>query len=113
MSVQLDTVFVWVNDVEASLGFYEALGIPAGTRFGAWQNMRVDGQTRFALHEGERPSGRSTSVPSFLVADLDGEIARLGDLGIHPIDQEITDTGMARFTTFADPDGNELQLIQR
>ena len=113
MSLQLDTVFVWVNEVEASLGFYEALGIQAGARFGAWQNMAVEGPTRFALHEGERPPGGSTSVPSFLVGDLDAEIARLADRGIHPTDEAITDTGVARFTTFTDPDGNELQLIER
>ena len=32
---------------------------------------------------------------------------------IHPTDEAITDTGVARFTTFTDPDGNELQLIER
>jgi predicted enzyme related to lactoylglutathione lyase len=26
---------------------------------------------------------------------------------------EITDTGAARFTTFTDPDGNEIQLLER
>ncbi|MGD2101532.1 MAG: hypothetical protein PVG83_04795 [Acidimicrobiia bacterium] len=37
MSSQLDTLFVWVGDVDASLTRYEKLGIEAGPRFGAWQ----------------------------------------------------------------------------
>ncbi len=38
---------------------------------------------------------------------------RLAADGIHPTDREVTDTGMARFTTYLDPDGNEVQLLER
>lgn len=113
MALQLDTVFIWVNDLDRALVWYARLGIEAGARYGAWQSMVVDGETRFALHQGDRGDGPSTSVPSFRVADLDGEIARLGEAGIHPTDPEVTDTGAARFTTFTDPDGNQVQLLQR
>ncbi len=113
MSLQLDTVFVWVTSIEEALPFYRALGIEPGPRFGTWQTMDVGGDTRFALHEGDRPSGPSTSVPSFRVEDLESEISRLKGLGIHPSDSEITNTGLARFITFADPDGNQIQLLER
>lgn len=113
MGLQLDTVFIWVTDIDASIGWYETMGLPAGPRHGPWQTIDVDGETRFALHEGDRAANGSTAVPSFRVADLDGEIRRLATVGITPIDDEITDNGMARFTTFADPDGNEIQLLER
>lgn len=113
MTFQLDTVFVWVTDLDRALAWYSRLGIEAGPRYGAWQNMEVDGETRFALHEGDRPESGSTAVPSFRVGDLDGEIRRLQTLGIEPTDLDITDTGVVRFTTFTDPDGNQIQLLER
>jgi predicted enzyme related to lactoylglutathione lyase len=51
-------------------------------------------------------------VISFRVPDLRAEIERLAGEGIAPID-EVTDSGTARFVTFADPDGNEIQLLER
>ena len=113
MAYQLDTVFIWVSDLARSLDWYQKLGIEAGPAYGPWQTMEVDGQTRFALHQGERGTGPSTAVPSFRVEDLDAQIARLAEVGIEPTDPEITDTGAARFTTFTDPDGNDVQLLER
>ncbi len=113
MALQVDTVFVWVTDLDRSVEWYASLGIDAGPRYGAWQNMAVDGETRFALHEGDRPQGRATGALAFRVNDLDAELDRLAGLGFQPTDSRITDTGVARFATFADPDGNDIQLLQR
>jgi predicted enzyme related to lactoylglutathione lyase len=113
MGLQVDTAFVWVTDLDRALAWYSAIGIEPGPRYGAWQNMIVDGETRFALHEGDRPSGAATAVIAFRVDDLDAEIDRLGHLGIEPSDPEVTNTGVARFTTFTDPDANDIQLMQR
>lgn len=113
MTLQLDTVFIWVSDLDRAIGWYRQVGIEAADRYGVWQNMSIGGETRFALHQGERPPGPSTSVPSFRVEDLDAEIERLAGLGIEPSDEAITDTGVARFTTFTDPDGNQIQLLER
>lgn len=113
MALQVDTVFIWVNDLDVSLPWYSKLGLESGPRYGPWQNMTVAGETRFALHQGTREPGAATSVPSFRVGDLDAEIIRLAAVGIDPSDPEITDTGVARFTTFTDPDGNEIQLLER
>lgn len=112
MSLQVDTVFIWVTDLEASLQWYGRIGFEPGPRYGTWQVMDVPGETRFALHQGIRPHGPSTSVTSFRVTDLEAEIERLAGEGIEPRDG-ITDTGTARFTTFVDPDGNEIQLLER
>jgi catechol 2,3-dioxygenase-like lactoylglutathione lyase family enzyme len=113
MAMQLDTVFVWVNDLDRSLEWYRMVGLEPGARHGGWQEMKVDGGTRFALHQGPRPAGDSTAVPAFRVADLDAEIVRLVSLGIGASDDEATDTGVARFITFTDPDGNRIQLLER
>jgi catechol 2,3-dioxygenase-like lactoylglutathione lyase family enzyme len=113
MAFQVDTVFVWVTDLDRSVEWYAALGIEPGPRYGAWQNMAVNGQVQFALHEGDRPQGRATGAVAFRVDDLDAQIDRLARLGIESTDDETTDTGVARFTTFSDPDGNDIQLLER
>ena len=113
MPFAIDTVFLWVRDLDASLEWYRRFGIDAGPRFGSWQVMSVDGETRFGLHQGERIINGSTAGVAFGVADLDAEMRRLADEGITPTDREVTDTGTARFTTYLDPDGNEVQLLER
>lgn len=62
MALQVDTVFVWVTDLDRSVEWYASLGIEPGPRYGAWQNMAVDGKVRFALHLGDRPQGRATGA---------------------------------------------------
>ena len=113
MGLQVDTVFIWVNDLDISLDWYQVLGFEPGPRYGPWQAMQMEGEVQFALHQGIREPGMSTSVTSFRVADLDTTLAELAGHGILPTDNEITDTGTARFTTFTDPDGNEIQLLER
>ena len=113
MTFQVDTVFVWVTDLERSIGWYSRLGIEPEARYGGWQPMKLEGETQFALHEGKRATSPSTGAVAFRVADLDAEIERLGSLGIEPSDHETTDTGHDRFTTFQDPDGNDVQLLER
>ena len=112
MGLQLDTVFVWVKDLERSLAWYGAVGLEPGARHGPWQTISLDGESRFALHEGDRPEGPPTSVPSFRVDDLAAHMDRLGERGIEPIGP-VTDTGAARFAAYADPDGNEIQFLER
>ncbi|MGB7859094.1 MAG: VOC family protein [Acidimicrobiia bacterium] len=113
MAFQVDTVFVWVSEVEQAAKWYRRFGIDPGPRFGGWQTMHVDGETRFALHEGVGAKSGSTATVAFRVADLEHEIARLADLEITPVDPSITNTGVARFITFQDPDGNVVQLLER
>ena len=113
MAFSVDTVFVWVTDLDRATEWYSSFGIDAGPRYGTWQTMEVDGVVAFALHRGDRAEGPSTGAVAFRVPDLDGEINRLAVQGIAPVDEEITDTGVSRFTTFRDPDGNDVQLLER
>ncbi|HET7846578.1 MAG TPA: VOC family protein [Acidimicrobiia bacterium] len=113
MSFTIDTVFVWVADIDRAVAWYRMLGIEAGSRHGTWQAMTTDGRTSFGLHEGQRERADPTAAIAFGVADLDAEMTRLADLGINPVDDEVTDTGAARFITYRDPDGNEIQLLER
>jgi catechol 2,3-dioxygenase-like lactoylglutathione lyase family enzyme len=113
MSFTIDTVFVWVADIERSVAWYRTFGIEAGSRHGTWQAMTTEGGTHFGLHQGERERADPTAAIAFRVPDLDDEMTRLADLGIEPVDAEVTDTGAARFITYRDPDGNEVQLLER
>ena len=113
MAYQVDTLFVWVSDLTEASGWSSQLGIEAGPRYGSWQTMIVDGDTHFALHEGARREGPSTGAIVFRVDNLDHEIQRLAGLAITPTEAQVTDTGISRFTTFQDPDGNDVQLLER
>ena len=113
MAFQVDTVFVWVSDLENSVQWYSRFGIDAGHRYGSWQNMSTEGRTQFALHQGVRPEGPATGAVAFRVTSLDDEIEHLRKIGIEPTDDKITDTGVARFIGFQDPDGNDVQLLER
>lgn len=113
MGLQVDTVFIWVTDLDDSLEWYRLLGFEIGPRFETWQVMSVDGDTKFALHQGIRSEGPSTAVVSFLVDDLETEIARLAALGIVPMEDEVLDSGTVRWSTYIDPDGNEIRLAER
>lgn len=112
MGLELDTVFVWVSDLERSIPWYRAVGLEAGVPHGTWQEISVSGVTRFALHQGDRPEGPPTSVISFRVDDLTAHMERLAGSGIEPLGP-VTDTGVARFAAYADPDGNEIQFLER
>lgn len=59
MTFQVDTVFVWVTDLERSIGWYSRLGIEPEALYGGWQPMKLEGETQFALHEGKRATGPS------------------------------------------------------
>lgn len=113
MTFSVDTVFVWVTDLAVAVDWYSRFGVKAGPAYGDWQTMDLEGETTFALHRGDRAPGSSTSGVAFRVKNLDDEMARLSLLGIEPTDEVITDTGVSRFITFRDPDGNDVQLLQR
>ena len=108
----VDTVFVWVADLDRSLRWYAKFGLEPGPRHGTWQPMVLEGDAVFALHEGRGDHTRVNGVVGLRVDDLDAAISELADTGIEPLDSMLTDTGARRFTTFVDPDGNQIQLIE-
>jgi predicted enzyme related to lactoylglutathione lyase len=113
MAFRVDTVFVWVTDLPRAVEWYELLGIAAGPNYGDWQSMETSSQAQFALHRGARGPGAATAVVAFGVEDLEAEISRLAAVGIMPADEAVTDTGVAKFITYNDPDGNDIQLLER
>ena len=113
--IGLDTVFLWVDDLDRSTAFYrDVVGIRPGPRHGAWQIMDLgDEGITFALHGSDEPVTPSGSVVvGFRVADLDAATAALEAAGCAPIDPEPTEAGLKAFMTFTDPDGHAFQLIE-
>ncbi|HSR46087.1 MAG TPA: VOC family protein [Acidimicrobiia bacterium] len=109
----INVVFLWVRDVDRALNWYtNVLGLEAGPRYGDWQEFNVPGGTRFAVHGGRTEAGQPTAVVAFGVPDLAEAMAHMAGAGATPIG-EITDTGAARFATYVDPDGNQVQLLEK
>ena len=110
----LDTVFLWVSDLDRSVEWYrDRLGIRPGPRHGDWQVMVIDGDVTFALHRSpEEVTPSRSAVLGFRVDDLPTATEDLAASGVEPVDQTVTDTGFKRFRTFADPDGHLIQLIE-
>lgn len=109
----VDTVFVKVTDLDRAVAWYgKALGLAPGPRHGDWQIMSIDGAVNFALHRFDDHPGGVNAVIALGVDDLDAAIDQAVARGVQPVDPDVTDTGPKRFTTFADPDGNHIQLIQ-
>ncbi|MFQ5524344.1 MAG: VOC family protein [Acidimicrobiia bacterium] len=112
VNFQVDAVFVLATDLDRSVEWYRTFGIEPGPRYDDWQTMKVGGEVHFALHGWDDHPGTYNAMVAFRVDDLDAELAHLAVSGIEPVD-EITDIGVARFVTFADPDGNHVQLLER
>jgi lactoylglutathione lyase len=111
---ELDHVYYWTEDMDRAVAFYrDVLGLRIRRQDGANWAVFDAGARQFALHgavEGRpvRPGG-ATAV--FSVDDLDRAMARLRDLGVE-FGHEGDVQGYARFASFADPDGNTVQIIE-
>jgi lactoylglutathione lyase len=113
-SMRVDHVWFWVADMERSVTFYrDVLGLALASRSGdEWAEFDT-GAVRVALHgagdDRDRPDG-GTVV--FRVGDLDASKLRLEGLGV-TFDEHIGEVeGLGRFASFADPDGNRIQLFE-
>ena len=109
---RLNVVYLYVSEMERSLGFYrDLLGIPLeGDE--DWQEASL-GETRFALHlahEGIGPLSAGSIHVNLEVADLDAATERLHTAGVEVEETMREDWGAAARIT--DPDGYELYLFQ-
>jgi predicted enzyme related to lactoylglutathione lyase len=108
----LSVVYLYVSEMERSLGFYrDLLGIPLEGD-GDWQEATLGG-TRFALHlahEGIGPLSSGSVHVSLEVADLDAARERLRAAGVESEETMRDDWGAAARIT--DPDGYEVYLFQ-
>jgi catechol 2,3-dioxygenase-like lactoylglutathione lyase family enzyme len=110
----IDHVWVWTRDMDAAVRFYgDILGLRLVQRFGnEWSELDA-GAIRIGLHG----AGDAAHVPHagtivFRVEDLDRAKLSLGGRGVvfDPHDGEVP--GVGRYVSFADPDGNSLQLFE-
>lgn len=110
----LDHVWFWVGDMDRAVSFYrETVGLPLLRRDGdVWAELDAGG-VRLGLHGAtdarELPPGGTVVLR---VEDLDLSRAVLEGRGVRFEGQVGEVERRARFASFADPDGNRLQLIE-
>ena len=111
--LSLDHVYYWTRDMDRAVAFYaDVLGLPLAHRSGDGWAEFVAGPVKLALHgtdEADLPAG-GTVV--FRVDDLDAARWTLERRGVVFDGHESEVPGVGRFTTFHDPDGNPIQLIE-
>jgi len=110
----LDHVWFWVSDLDRAVSFYrDAVGLPLVRRDGdEWAELDAGG-VRLGLHgTGERRELPEGGTVVLRVDDLDLARTSFEERGIR-FDEHVGEVeGRARFASFADPDGNRLQLIE-
>ncbi|MHA2098716.1 MAG: VOC family protein [Candidatus Kariarchaeaceae archaeon] len=116
MIKKISHVVVYVSNMERSVEFYtQKLGLPLRSKSDHWSEV---GGTENGVYVGihysnipERDHRNSTDI-SFLVDDVLEVRKSLEERGIEFYD-EITKVGPnASFTSFYDPDGNNLSIYQ-
>jgi lactoylglutathione lyase len=109
---RLNVVYLYVSDMERSLGFYrDLLGIPFQGDV-HWQEALLGG-TRFALHEAHEGIGELSAGTIHInleVADIDKALERLRAAGVATEEATRDDWGAA--AQVRDPDGYELYLFE-
>jgi catechol 2,3-dioxygenase-like lactoylglutathione lyase family enzyme len=110
----LDSIILYVSDVERSIRWYgDVLGLDLAAQHGHFAVFQL-GSIRISLHVAELDSNvtrTETSMPVFLIDRYQSAKENLEQRGINFVyENEIPN---ARFGTFHDPDGNPLQIIER
>jgi predicted enzyme related to lactoylglutathione lyase len=116
----VDHVWFWVSDMDRAVAFYrDALGLSLRMRHeDAWAELEA-GAVRIGLHGGgEAAAPRADEATArggtvvFAVHDLDASKAALEERGVVFENHLGEVPGYARYASFADPDGNPMQLIE-
>lgn len=114
---------VRVRDIDASLGFYQALGFERRGRlqfdgaYNIYLGLPGDGDTlELTLNEGRAEPydlGTGYGHVALAVEDLDDLLARLAEQGIEPEKPPYAPGGREEFRIcfLADPDGYRIELI--
>ncbi len=115
---------VMVRDLDASVGFYQkALGLKVDRRFAMPQGGELAflsdgpaGATQLELIHDDRATanyqGTGISI-GFETRDLDAELERLVAAGISVAKGPFTVGGGTRFFYIKDPDGLDVQIVQK
>jgi catechol 2,3-dioxygenase-like lactoylglutathione lyase family enzyme len=110
---RVEQVWFWVSDMDRAIAFYrDALGLTLVRRHGdEWAELDA-GPVRLALHGGASPERAPGGTVVFEVEDLDASRFAMEMRGA-VFDAHVGEAdGVARFTSFTDPDGNRMQLIE-
>lgn len=112
---RLDHVYYWTRDLDRAVKFYrDVLGLELLRKEGSsWAEFET-GTIRLALHGGieGRPVQAGGATAVFEVDDLLEAKAALEERGVEFLDHLGEIEGYARFTSFLDPDGNTVQMIE-
>lgn len=110
--IRIDAVTLATIDMEASVGFYAALGfeISFGGPHAPFTTMSADGCHVNLTLEGEPgPWGRVI----FHVADVDALYHRATTAGLHPRHAPVDATWGERMFAISDPSGHDLSFARR
>ena len=109
--MRLNQVSVGVVDIEASIAFYQRLGLHLIVRSAHYARFLVpDGEATFSLHIEPDVTARGAPVIYFECDDLDEQVARLHARGV-VFDSPPTDQSwLWREASLRDPSGNRLCL---
>lgn len=111
---------VYVHSAHPALGdwYAEILGMSKGYGDAHWQAFQTEEGARFAVDYTGYPRSvveKQAVIVSFKVDDIETAVNTLAARGVefYPSkDKAIFDVGPALVATFADPDGNWMQLSQ-
>lgn len=110
----VDHVWFWTRDMGRAIAFYaDVVGLELLRRHGDdWAEFDA-GPVRLGLHGAAgRPELPGGGTVVLRVDDLDASKAALEGRGVS-FDAHVGEVeGRARFASFADPDGNALQIIE-
>lgn len=113
MILDFQTTWCPVTDMKRASAFYrEVLGLKPGTQSPYWSDFHV-GQHRIGLHPGApEATPKGGWRLGLLTDDLRALRQRLEEAGATLLD-DYHETPQGVVLTFADPDGNPIQALQR
>lgn len=113
MILDFQTTWCPVTDMKRAVAFYsDVLGLKPGTQSPYWSDFHV-GQHRIGLHPfAPEPTPKGGWRLGLLADDLKALRQRLEAAGATILD-DYHETPQGVVLTFADPDGNPIQALQR
>lgn len=116
MIQRLSGASIWSEDLNRLLPFYrDLLGLPVRIQTPGFVLLGAEGTPALGLGTHSEVHGTNTDPSRHMVGfdtdDVDAEWTRLTAAGVKSIEKP-TDYGRLRIATFADPEGNIVQLYQ-
>jgi catechol 2,3-dioxygenase-like lactoylglutathione lyase family enzyme len=103
-------VTLMVQDMDASIRFYESIGLTLKNRWGNHYAMVSGGGVTLGIHPGGNGQGSGQVSIGFVVDDIDQAEAELGAVNVAC--RKDIDNQSGTYLHFVDPDGTILYLIK-